>query len=302
MDEERIVISEEEVNAVSLEELPGSAGAGDAGAGKDIGSRGWGKYQYLAMLVVVALVAGGVAGWVSGQRQVASADHEQVVAPQGTGWRQQLAQRGFRGVVFISSVEEGWMNLLLGGSESIGTGVVIAKKGNKALILTNRHVIAGRSRRRLADRIDVWTASSKKLPYRVVGWPRDHEMDMALLLVEGGSELEVMGDIGAFASVRTGEDVVAIGHPGGFEFTMTDGIVSACRKGGIIQCSASINPGNSGGPLLDSRGRIIGVNTFIMRNLQGQGFALRADVVVEQEQWELSPEALPLLEQVVVRR
>ena len=123
------------------------------------------------------------------------------------------------------------------------------------------------------------------LPTEVVAIPCDGNIDMALLLVGNANSLEVLGNIGNFDSIKTGDEVVAIGHPNGLSFTMTQGIVSAVREGMLIQSSASINPGNSGGPLIDSRGRIIGVNTFFIKDTQGLKFAFRADYILNRSAW-----------------
>ena len=196
-------------------------------------------------------------------------------------WKNDLARRAPRGVVIVAMEDKGFFR----SDSGFGTGVVVAKNGNTALILTNRHVISRSNRRGFARKISVITSSEMALPTEVVAVPRDGNIDMALLLVGNANSLEVLGNIGTFDSIKTGDEVVAIGHPNGLSFTMTQGIVSAVREGMLIQSSASINPGNSGGPLIDSRGRIIGVNTFFIKDTQGLNFAFRADYILNRSAW-----------------
>ena len=212
-----------------------------------------------------------------------------------SGWKQAVAQRAQRGVVFISAEEDGW----LWSSSSFGTGVVVARHAGQALVLTNRHVVC-KENGRLADRLSVGTYEGRTLLCQVVGLPQDCQVDMALLLVEDTAGLEVLGPLADYRSIRVGDEVVAVGHPRGLAFTMTEGIVSALREGLLIQCSASINPGNSGGPLIDSRGRLIGINTFIFKDAQGLAFAFRADFILNRSQWDYTQTIGPWLDQIAL--
>src|SRR5205823_4609112 len=82
---------------------------------------------------------------------------------------------------------------------------------------------------------------------------------------------------------QAGDDVLAIGHPRGFAFTSTRGIISATRRrlpdGEYVQTDVAINPGNSGGPLLDQQGRLVGLNTRVTVDAQGLGFAIGGEEV-----------------------
>jgi S1-C subfamily serine protease len=154
-----------------------------------------------------------------------------------------------------------------------GSGVVIAPDG---YALTNDHVVgdAGEARVALPD--------GRELGARVVG--RDPATDLALLRAEGGAlpfaRLEVERPL------EPGQLAIAIGNPLGFESTVSAGVVSAtgrslrARNGrlieNVVQHTAPLNPGNSGGPLLDSAGRVIGINTAIIAFAQGIGFAVPA--------------------------
>ena len=92
--------------------------------------------------------------------------------------------------------------------------------------------------------------------------------------------------------------MVAIGHPLGMDFSITNGICSSIRDDFLIQHSAAINPGNSGGPLLDQNGRIVGVNTFLIEDSQGIFFAFPADYVRQRHAWEFYEDIRELLKKV----
>ncbi|PTN37019.1 DegQ family serine endoprotease [Desulfonatronum sp. SC1] len=159
-------------------------------------------------------------------------------------------------------------------SQSLGSGFIISSDG---YIVTNNHVIrdATEITVNLLDSADSYKAE-------VVG--RDAETDLALLKIEADRPLPVL-EFGDSDQAKVGQWVVAIGNPFGLAHTVTAGIVSA--KGRIIgsgpyddfiQTDASINPGNSGGPLLDMRGRVIGINTAIVASGQGIGFAIPSNM------------------------
>ena len=162
---------------------------------------------------------------------------------------------------------------------SLGTGFIIdAKEG---LILTNYHVIDH------ADSIKVLLHGDKRerdaISAKVIGG--DVEGDLALLKIVTKKKLSE-APLGSSTELQVGEWVMAIGNPFGLGSSVTKGIVSA--KGRIfpmsqfanyIQTDTPINPGNSGGPLINTRGEVIGINTFINAAAQGIGFAIQADYI-----------------------
>jgi serine protease Do len=153
--------------------------------------------------------------------------------------------------------------------QSLGSGFILSTDG---YIFTNNHVVEQ------ADKIIVKLSDGREYDAKIVG--RDAKTDIALIKIKATENLPVV-QIGDSDKVRVGEWVVAIGNPFGLEQTVTAGIVSA--KGRVIgagpydnfiQTDASINPGNSGGPLFNMEGKVIGINTAIVAQGQGIGFAI----------------------------
>lgn len=163
----------------------------------------------------------------------------------------------------------------------IGSGVIFRPDG---YILTNTHVLRG------ARRIIATLADGKRFTAVLVNASTDH--DLAVLKIEAsGLPVAEFGDSG---KLQLGQLAIAIGNPMYFGWTITTGVVSALNRrvtaGGIlyenlIQTDAAINPGNSGGPLVDSRGRVIGINTLVYTGnrlslAQGLSFAIPSNTVL----------------------
>ncbi|WP_027340602.1 S1C family serine protease [Halonatronum saccharophilum] len=172
--------------------------------------------------------------------------------------------------------------------EGLGSGVIIDKEG---YILTNNHVISN------ADEIRVFLSDGRDYDAEFIG--SDPRNDLAVIKVNG-SDLPI-APLGDSDDLVAGQLAIAIGSPYDLQFqnTVTTGVVSALDReirpqsrnsrqvgvlDGLIQTDASINPGNSGGPLLDSQGRVIGINTAIIGDAQGIGFSIpinRAKEVID---------------------
>ncbi|MBA2542745.1 MAG: trypsin-like peptidase domain-containing protein [Deltaproteobacteria bacterium] len=169
-----------------------------------------------------------------------------------------------------------------------GSGFVVTPDG---YVMTNSHVVSGQRE------IRIRTPSGETVDGRLAG--DDPATDLALVRVEpsalavGTNAVPYLPVDGAITP-RVGQLAVAIGNPLGFESTVSTGVVSALGRSlrgksnrlidGVIQHTAPLNPGNSGGPLLDGRGRVLGVNTAIIARSQGIGFA----IAVETAAWVLS--------------
>jgi len=152
---------------------------------------------------------------------------------------------------------------------SLGSGFIISSDG---YIFTNNHVVEQ------ADKIIVKLSDGKEYEAKVTG--RDAKTDIALIKIKPDNSLPV-AELGDSDNLRVGDWVIAIGNPFGLEQSVTAGIVSA--KGRVIgagpydnfiQTDASINPGNSGGPLFNMEGKVVGINTAIIAQGQGIGFAI----------------------------
>jgi serine protease Do len=150
-----------------------------------------------------------------------------------------------------------------------GSGVIISSDGT---ILTNNHVVEG------ATEVTVTLADKKEYTAEVLG--RDPKTDLAVLKIKANDSFPAAA-LGNSEQLKVGDWVVAIGNPFGLNHTVTSGIVSA--KGRVIgagpyddfiQTDASINPGNSGGPLFNMMGEVVGINTAIIPQGQGIGFAI----------------------------
>ncbi len=162
----------------------------------------------------------------------------------------------------------------------LGSGVIISPDG---YIVTNNHVIDG------AVDIRVTMSNKEVLPAKLVG--ADPLTDLAVIKVNGTNLPSVPW--GNSANLHPGQTVLAFGNPYGFRFTVTRGIISALNRpnpdandrhkpGEFIQTDAAINPGNSGGALVDARGELIGINTFLISSsgsFSGMGFAIPTQIV-----------------------
>jgi 2-alkenal reductase len=185
-------------------------------------------------------------------------------------------------VALIVSVSE--VRGIFGGAETragLGSGFVWDAAGH---VVTNNHVVEG------ADEVGIRLGTDQTVRARIVGRAPDY--DLAVLQPQGRLEPAPPIPVGASQGLEVGQTVFAIGNPFGLSRSLSSGIISALGRHlptsggreiqGVIQTDAAINPGNSGGPLLDSAGRLIGVNTAIASQsgvFAGVGFAVPVDVV-----------------------
>ena len=163
--------------------------------------------------------------------------------------------------------------------KGLGSGVIISPDG---YIVTNNHVVKGA--------IDIHVTMSNRDVYKAKLIGTDPLTDLAVIKIDGHDLPSVPW--GDSSQLKPGELVLAFGNPYGFRFTVTRGIISALNRpnpeadrrkpGEFIQTDAAINPGNSGGALVDARGQLIGINTFLISpsgTFSGMGFAIPTEIV-----------------------
>ncbi len=187
-------------------------------------------------------------------------------------------RRVYPALVFVKPVQE---DLSEGESrhvEVLGSGVIFRPDG---YVVTNHHVAEK------AKEIRCVLGDRRQVAARVVG--KDKATDLAVLRLEvPPGETLPTAELGSSAALEEGQFVMALGSPYGFERSISLGIVSNARRhldpeshpyNNWIQTDAAINPGNSGGPLVDTQGRVVGINTLVIRLANNLGFANPVDVV-----------------------
>jgi S1-C subfamily serine protease len=196
----------------------------------------------------------------------------------------EIYERLSPGVVTVISLFDGGG---VGRDGGQGSGFVLDGDG---FIATNAHVVTSASGRRRPERVFVEFADGQRVPARIVG--DDPNADVALLKVDPSGLSLTPLRLGSSKGLDVGEPVAAIGSPFGEQQSLSVGVISALDRniqsltrfqiGNAIQTDAAVNPGNSGGPLLDRRGRVLGINAQIRSESgggEGVGFAIPVDAV-----------------------
>jgi S1-C subfamily serine protease len=223
-----------------------------------------------AVVAVVLLVTGATGG---GDTKTVYVGADLANPKKGALTPREIYKRDAAGVVFITS-DVTQAATPFGPEQrgqATGSGFVIGRGGS---IVTNAHVVEG------ATHVSVRFGDRKTARAEVAG--RDPSTDIALLLVDpDGLDLQPL-ELGSSKGVQVGDPTVAIGNPFGLDRTLTTGVVSALQRSipslqrnftinNVIQTDAAINPGNSGGPLIDARGKVIGINSQIETGGSGSG-------------------------------
>lgn len=238
------------------------------------------------------LVVGSLAGWVGGDSRVRTVVVPTVPAePRAAApAAMPLLGNGFDPARIYANRSPGVVTIysfFANGQRSQGSGFIVSKQGH---ILTNSHVVTNSGTAgvavRGADRVYVVFGDGDRIPGSIVGW--DLFNDTGLVKIDPKDRAVSPLPLGNSRRVVVGEPVAAIGSPFGQESSLAVGVVSATERSiesltsaydvsDAIQIDAPINKGNSGGPLLDARGRVIGINTQIRSdsgNAEGVGFAI----------------------------
>ena len=237
---------------------------------------------YALLMIFVSLfsyAAGESAGEgqsdVVNERLSVTEDINEIVIPKYEELLPDVVEKVLPSVVGVEAVERNKQGA------SLGSGVIVSKKG---YIITNHHVVGDEP-----YRIDI-TLHDGSVEEGTLCWS-DRALDVAVVKIS--ADVPYAAEMGEYASVRAGEDVFAIGNPLSLQFerSVTKGIVSAKNRSitiengdsvlhmeDLIQTDASINPGNSGGPLMNSEGKVIGINTVRVSTAEGMGFAIPVNI------------------------
>ena len=248
------------------------------------------RWRNVSRLIVLALAAYGA--WyltTDTWRRVAVVAAPRPVVPRRELMQDEQAVIGLfetakGSVVYISTQErvlDFWTRNVMTVPRGTGSGFIWDEQGH---VITNLHVVQGGSQ------ANVKLADGRDFEATFIGGSAAH--DIAVLRIQAPDNAPAPIPVGTSADVQVGQKVFAIGNPFGLDWTLTTGIVSALDRSlddedgrviqHLIQTDAAINPGNSGGPLLDSSGRLIGMNTAIFSPSgasAGIGFAVPVDTI-----------------------
>jgi serine protease Do len=191
------------------------------------------------------------------------------------------------GIINIQKMKDFWSSSTKAVESGTGSGVIFSKNNDKAMIVTNYHVIKG------ANEVEVSMPDATRVKGRVMG--ADPLTDLAVLEIPSKG-VDVVAELGSSSTLQVGEPAIAIGNPLGLHFsrTVTQGIISSLNRSmpvdvnedgqpdweiNAIQTDAAINPGNSGGALINAIGKVIGINSLKISEagIEGLGFAIPMD-------------------------
>jgi S1-C subfamily serine protease len=254
------------------------------------------RVSVLVVIIVACLLAGGLLGFSAGylaslqvadlqdqlsklQEQVSSLQSAQDTVYSAS--LSQLFNQVRSSVVVVQATRTQYD--LFGRAHSTqvqGSGFVYSVNG-EVVILTNYHIIEG------ATSINVTFVTGNSYSASVLG--SDHYNDFAMLSTDAPQNEYSPLEIVSSSTLKVGDPVVAVGTPYGLAGSMSNGIVSALNRTlttdeysitNVIQTTAPLNPGNSGGPLLSYQGKVVGINTAIVEDSQGIGFAIPSDIIL----------------------
>lgn len=242
------------------------------------------KWVTIAIIIVIAVIQ--FLPWLEHTLTGSSTEPRTVTARGDLAADEQstvaLFEQSSPSVIYISTkerVRDPFSRDVLNVTRGTGSGFIWDDKGH---VITNNHVIEG------AAEAIVHLNDGRSYKAKLVG--RSPQHDLAVLRINVPFDRPPPVPVGTSADLKVGQKVFAIGNPFGLDYTLTSGIISALNRSldkdiridNLIQTDAAINPGNSGGPLLDSAGRLIGINTAIYSPsgaYAGIGFAVPVDTV-----------------------
>ena len=195
------------------------------------------------------------------------------VASKSEALETQLSKLNFKTTDFSNIIEDALKAVVsIHTNKGVGSGVIVDEAG---YVITNYHV--------LQEATSAGARTYDNEAHKVALVAFDAGLDLALIKIFNGTFCPL--DFSNSDKISVGQSVIAIGNPGGLSFTVTEGIVSAINRkldgNTYIQTDVSINPGNSGGPLVDTAGRIIGINTKKISGFEGVGFAIPSNTAEE---------------------
>jgi serine protease Do len=197
---------------------------------------------------------------ISSSQQLLSSSISQIKATTSNDFSD-IVEQAINGVVTIKT------------NYAQGSGFIISQDGYLA---TNAHVLE------FARKITAMTSDGKRYSAKLIGY--DLTMDVAVLKIEGTFSPPALSDSD---KAKIGEKVIALGNPVGLSFSITEGIISGRDRLGnndlpyYFQTDASLNPGNSGGPLINTEGKVIGINNFKIAGAENLGFALESNYLAK---------------------
>jgi S1-C subfamily serine protease len=242
------------------------------------------KWVTIAIIIIVATIQ--FLPWLEHTLTTGSTEPRAVAARGNLAEDEQstvaLFEQSSPSVIYIATkerVRDPFSRDILSVPRGTGSGFIWDDKGH---VITNNHVIKG------ADEAIVHLNDGRSYKAKLVG--RSPQHDLAVLRINVAFDRPPPVPVGTSGDLKVGQKVFAIGNPFGLDYTLTSGIISALNRSldkdiridNLIQTDAAINPGNSGGPLLDSAGRLIGINTAIYSPsgaYAGIGFAVPVDTV-----------------------
>jgi S1-C subfamily serine protease len=200
-------------------------------------------------------------------------------------------------VAVIAPVRRSWFTHENVPAGSLGAGVLLQADANGYTFLTARHVVDGVAQGSSSGNSDALLAMSTGTWGGAKVIARHKYLDLLMLHIPRESGSGVFAQpLAIEKNISEGENIFVIGHPEGLRFTLSSGIISRTDKSEVLQITAPISPGNSGGPVFDDRGNLVAIVTSMVDkhgdpNAENLNFAVRADALLRDVNWDFSPDS-----------